>query len=98
MDDREKAIRQRLKDDFVHYAEKNLKIRTKSAKVEPFVLNKAQKHIHERVEEQLKKTGKVRALILKGRQQGCSTYVSGRCYWRTTHTKGIRSFILTQRS
>jgi hypothetical protein len=30
-----------------------------------------------RLEEQKAKTGKVRALILKGRQQGCSTYVGG---------------------
>jgi len=34
-------------------------------------------------------------LILKGRQQGCSTYVGGRFYQRSTHGKGLRTFILT---
>jgi len=91
----ELEVRQRLKDDFMHYAAKCLKIRTKDAKVEPFVLNAAQLYIHERLEQQRKDTGRIRALILKGRQQGCSTYVEGRYYWRVTHSKGLRAFILT---
>lgn len=95
MDAKEKAIRQRLKDDFQHYAAKCLKIRTKSGKVVPFEMNVAQKHIHACVEEQREKTGKVRAIILKGRQQGCSTYIEGRFYWRVTHSRGVRAFILT---
>lgn len=95
MDPREKAIRQKLKSDFPHYAAKCLKIRTKSGKVVPFALNTAQQHIHVCVEEQRAKTGKVRAIILKGRQQGCSTYIEGRFYWRVTHSKGVRAFILT---
>lgn len=95
MDAKEKAIRQKLKDDFLHYSAKCLKIRTKSGKVVPFELNVAQQHIHVCVEEQRAKTGKVRAIILKGRQQGCSTYIEGRFYWRVTHTRGVRAFILT---
>lgn len=95
MDIKEKEIRQRLKDNFVHYASKCLKIRTKAGKVMPYELNAAQLHIHQRVEEQRAKTGKVRAIILKGRQQGCSTYVEGRFYWRVSHSKGVRAFILT---
>lgn len=91
----ERAIRQRLKDDFYHYAEKCLKIRTKLGQVDPFRLNVAQEHIHEVIEEQLRTTGKVRAIILKGRQQGCSTYVEGRYYWKVTHRKGVSAFILT---
>lgn len=95
MTPKEKEIRQRLKDDFEHYAPRCLKIRTKAGKVLPFELNEAQKYIHKRVEEQRAKTGKVRAIILKGRQQGCSTYVEGRFYWRVSHSKGVRAFILT---
>jgi hypothetical protein len=95
MDDRERAIRQRLKDDFIHYAQKCLKIRTKAGKVLPFEMNTAQHHIHACIEEQLANTGKVRAIILKGRQQGCSTYVEGRYYWKVSHRKGVRAFILT---
>lgn len=93
--EKERSIRQRLKDDFLHYAAKCLKIRTKAGKVLPFELNEAQKYIHKRVEEQRSKTGRVRAIILKGRQQGCSTYVEGRFYWRVSHSKGVRAFILT---
>lgn len=95
MDDKERAIRQRLKDDFLHYAPKCLKIRTKAGDVVPFELNAAQKHIHCCIEEQLAKTGKVRAIVLKGRQQGCSTYIEGRYYWKVSHRKGRRAFILT---
>lgn len=95
MDDKERAVRQRLKDDFEHYAAKCLKIRTKAGAIVPFSLNGPQRYIHERVEAQRKATGKVRAIILKGRQQGCSTYIEGRFYWRVTHSKGLRAFILT---
>ena len=95
LSDREKAIRQRLKSDYVHYAAKALKIRSKSGEVIPFRLNKAQTSIHETLQEQKARTGRVRALILKGRQQGCSTYVGGRFYHRSTHRKGTRVFILT---
>ena len=87
--------RLRLRDDFEFYARNCLKIRTKSGAVEPFVFNRVQKFIHERLEEQRAKTGRVRALILKGRQQGCSTYVGARYYWRTTWNQGQRTFILT---
>lgn len=95
MDANEKAIRQRLKSDFEHYAAKCLKIRTKSGKIEPLILNDAQIHIHNCVEEQREKTGKVRAVILKGRQEGCSTYIEARFYWRVSHQRGVRAFILT---
>jgi hypothetical protein len=86
---------QRLRSDLPFFAEHCLSIRTKSGAIEPFILNRAQTYIHERLEEQKARTGKVRALILKGRQQGCSTYVAGRFYHQTTMNKGLRTFILT---
>lgn len=92
---RERTIRRRLRDDLELYAAKCLRIRTKTGQVAPFRFNKAQRYIHKRLEEQRTITGKVRALILKGRQQGCSTYVGGRFYQRSTHGKGLRTFILT---
>lgn len=92
---RERSIRQKLKDDFSHYADKCLKIRTKAGQIVPLTLNKAQQYIHGRLEAQKQATGKVRALILKGRQQGCSTYIGGRFYHRATHSRGLRTFILT---
>lgn len=91
----ELAIRQRLKDDLTHYAPRCLRIRTKAGSVEPLALNRAQQYVHERLEEQREKTGKVRAMVLKGRQQGMSTYIGGRFYWRVTHRKGCQVFILT---
>ena len=87
--------RQLLKDDFEYYARNCLKIRTKHEGLKALELNDAQKYIHDRLEDQLKTTGKVRAILLKGRQQGASTYVEGRFIWRTTHNKGTKAFILT---
>lgn len=95
LSDREKAIRAKLRDDFTHYAERCLRIRAKSGAILPLSLNRAQLYIHGQLEAQKERSGKVRALILKGRQQGCSTYVGGRFYHRTTHARGLRSFILT---
>lgn len=91
----DRATRQKFKDDFILYAQENLKIRTKSGRIEALKLNAAQRHIHAALEAQLKKTGRVRALVLKGRQQGCSTYVEARFYWKVTHGRGKRAFILT---
>lgn len=92
---REKQIRQRLRDDFGHYASKCLKIRSKAGSIEPLNLNQAQIYLHGRLEEQRANTGRVRALVLKGRQQGISTYIGGRFYQRASWTRGIRVFILT---
>lgn len=57
--------------DFRFFSENFFKIRTKTGLVTPFELNRAQTYIHDRLEAQRKETGKVRAIILKGRQQGC---------------------------
>jgi hypothetical protein len=82
-------------DDFELYARECLKIRTKIGAIEPLVLNQAQRFIHARFEEQRARTGRVRALVLKGRQQGASTYVEGRFFWRVSRRRGVRAFILT---
>ena len=95
MTEEEKQIRQKLKNDFAHYSKKCLKIRPKSGEIMPFLLNESQLHVHKAVEKQKLTTGKVRSIILKGRQQGMSTYVSGRFYWLVTHRFGVRAFILT---
>lgn len=57
--------------EFQFFAENFFKIRTKTGEIKPFVLNKAQLYIHSMLQNQLEETGKVRAVILKGRQQGC---------------------------
>ena len=90
-----RAARQRIKDDFPHYAEACLKIRGKAGDIRPLVLNRAQRHVHARLEAQRARTGKVRALILKARQQGFSTYIEARFFWRLLHGRGTQAFILT---
>lgn len=86
---------QRLMRDFPYYAQKHLKIATKAGGLEPLTLNKAQLYVHERLEEQLFEHNQVRALVLKGRQQGISTYTEGRFYWLTQFAQGKRAYILT---
>jgi len=95
--EREIALRARYKADFRAYGPACLKIRPKDPRAgnRPLVLNTAQDYLHGKLEEQRAATGKVRALVLKGRQQGISTYIGGRFYWKTTHGRGIRCFILT---
>ena len=95
LSDHERAIRQRLKDDFPHYAAKCLKIRTKRGAIAPLALNTVQAKLHERIESQRARTRRVRLLVLKARQPGVSTYVAGRFFWRVTHRNGVRAFILT---
>jgi len=60
-------------------------------------LNFVQQYLHDKLEEQLEDKGWVRAIILKARQEGCSTYVGGRYYKKTSWEKGQRAFILTHR-
>lgn len=95
MDQKEKNLRRKLRDDFVFYAPRCLRIKTKSGKINRFSLNDAQMHLHEQAEKQLKDVGRVRLIILKGRQQGISTYVEGRFYWKVSNHKGLKAFILT---
>ena len=61
----------RLLRDLPLFAKHNLRIRTKDGTVKPLVLNRAQLYLHERLEAQLARKGRVRAIIVKGRQQGC---------------------------
>lgn len=89
------ALGKVLKEDFVKYARACLKIRAKSGEIKDLELNTAQLYIHGIAEEQKKRTGRVRIITCKGRQEGISTYIEGRFYWLTTHRKGFKAFILT---
>jgi hypothetical protein len=82
-------------DNLEVFAPAFLKIRSKSGEIKPLVFNQAQRYIHSRLEQQLKLTGKVRACVLKGRQQGCSTYIQGRYSHKVITKKGIKAYILT---
>lgn len=77
------------------FAKNFLIIHDKSGAERNFVFNRAQQYIHERLEAQLLATGKVRALVLKGRQQGVSTLIQARFFHKTVTKRGKKSFILT---
>lgn len=79
------------------YCRDVLTIRSKSGTLVPFTLNRAQAYFHRMLEEQRARTGMVRAIVLKGRQQGISTYTQARYYWRTSLGVGLRAYILTHR-
>lgn len=81
--------------DFEFYAPRCLRIKPKTGPIVPFSLNRAQRYLHERLEAQAERTGKVRALVLKGRQQGISTYIGGRFYHKSTRGFATRTYILT---
>ena len=53
---------QPFRGDFDFYAPRCLKIRTKSGQIQPLRLNRAQRHLHAVIEQQLKDTGKVRII------------------------------------
>lgn len=83
-----------LAEDLELFCAACLKIKDKTGDLRHFMWNKAQRYVHDRLEEQRKRTGKVRALILKGRQQGISTYVAARFYHRTTTQFGQKALIV----
>lgn len=86
-------IVKRLRDELSYYSENCLRIKPKVGDFIPFVFNRAQEYLHFRLEEQKRKTGKVRAIILKGRQQGCSTYVGARFFHQTSTCFSTLTFI-----
>ena len=84
-----------MRENFAIYAKHALKIKTKESEVVPLVLNDAQKILHEAVEEELRTKGRVRVVILKGRQQGLSTYVGGRIFSNVTQNKARKAMVIT---
>ena len=100
---KEKQKRNKLvkyEEDFSIFAEEQVKIITKDASkgFVPFQLNTCQKIITEKLNEQYEKTGKVRAIVLKARQQGISTYCAGRVFWKTYFTPYSRSVVMAHDS
>jgi hypothetical protein len=81
--------------DLTVFAPIYFKIADKSGNLIPFKFNRAQQHVHEKLEEQRKSMGYVRSNILKGRQQGISTYISSRFFHKVLIVPGTQAFILT---
>ena len=97
--DKRKKI-EKSKNDFEDFARRQLRIITKDAAqgYVPFEFNEAQKKIHVAIEKQIKEKGRVRALVLKARQQGISTYTAGRVFWKTFYTPHTRSVVIAHDS
>jgi len=83
-----------LDSDLEQFCQLSLKLRPKSGPLEQFVLNPAQRKLHEIIEAQKAKTGRVRVIILKARQLGVSSYVAARLYQNTINNPGLRTIII----
>jgi len=91
---------ERNKNNFKDFAKDQLRIITKDASqgYVKFEFNDAQTKIHKAIEKQIKEKGRVRALVLKARQQGISTYTAGRVFWKTFYTPHTRSVVIAHDS
>ena len=110
MDNKQKLLlakealkRKKLKEykgNFELFAKEQIKILPKDSSKGfiPFEFNAAQRIVHEKLEEQLAKTGKVRAIILKSRQQGLSTYATARVYWKSYFNAYNKSVVMAHDS
>ena len=68
----------RFRRDLPYYSAACLQIRTKGAEMRYLELNQAQRIVHQKISRQRQQTGRVRAAILKARQEGVSTYTAAR--------------------
>lgn len=81
--DAKKVIEKLYADDLL-YMEKCLKIRTKEGKLVPFQVNPMQRKAEQIIyEQQISKGKPVRAIFLKARQLGISTYSEGKIFKKT---------------
>jgi hypothetical protein len=94
LSDKQRAARKRLLDDFEFYAAKCVKIRTKKGKIAYLILNRVQRRFLDEILEQWERTGKVRFVVLKARQQGLSTVISAFQYWWLSQRKAQKGLVM----
>lgn len=83
--------------DFPTFAAEQLKVAPKDpGPLKPLTLNPPQRLIESIVSEQLKEYGWIRVCILKSRQQGCSTWASGRGFHGTALNPNVNNLVLAQ--
>lgn len=90
-------LKQELKykiKQFVWYAEKFLKIRTKKGDVAPFKLNASQRIVWDKIVYMKRRGIPVRLVILKARQQGISTLSEGIIFHDTATRRNRKSKIV----
>ena len=88
------------KNNFEDFATEQVKILPKDSSKGfiQFEFNDAQRIINEKIEEQLRTTGKVRAIILKARQMGISTYTCARVFWKAYHYQHQKNVVMAHDS
>lgn len=84
--------------NLLEFAPAFLKISDKEGRIIPFKFNRAQLYVHEMIEKQIERLGYARINVLKGRQQGISTYISARFFHKVLTIQGTQAFILTHQA
>ena len=93
---KKKAVRTKLKDDYLYYAPRCHKITNKAGGLVSLTLNESQLYVHQLLEKELERKGYVRAIMLKCRQWGGSTFVESWFYHKVSHQRGKRCVIMTE--
>lgn len=88
----------RYRQDYPLMARDCLKIRDRIGNLTPFIFNPIQRLMHKQAELQKAETGQVRAICLKYRRAGASTYILGRGYHATTLNHGVSTAIMAHLS
>ncbi len=96
MDKKRKAMKNRLATDYLYYAPRCHKINNKAGQLVNFKLNESQLYVHGLLQKELARKGYVRAIMLKCRQWGGSTYVESRYDHKISYRKGKRAVIMTE--
>lgn len=91
-------VRKLLYEDFETYAKYALRVRTKSGEIKPLVINAAQKELLKAINRQLETTGRIRIILLKGRQAGASTLIGAWLYWYTSQRKAVKAIVVTHQA
>lgn len=83
-----------LRDNLPLYSEECLEIKLKAGGTGPLKFNRVQWYLHNEIEKQKREMGFVRVIIIKGRQQTCSTYVAARFYHAAQFNSAISVYIM----
>lgn len=87
-------------EDFELFSKDQIKILTKDSSkgFVPFEFNEAQKIVNKKINKQLEETGRVRAIVLKGRQMGLSTFATARVFWKSYFNAYNKSVVMAHDS
>ena len=94
MDKLKAQLREFIADDLLHYRTCVHVKDHNTSQVVPLTLNASQMIIRAVANKQMAETGRVRALVLKSRRVGASTYIESRYYRAATLAKNKNCFIV----